>query len=68
MKHNQRSDFNQLTDTLAVKLGSIVIHAEEGVGPKGHSFDLAVLRTLTADGEVREWLDSFPPGYLPVKR
>jgi hypothetical protein len=41
--------------TLLVKLGSIAVHAEEMIEPRGHPLDLEALRALLADPEVIEW-------------
>lgn len=52
-----------------MKLGSIVVHADEFTSPGGHEFDLTALRNLLADGDVRAWVDGMTrKGYLPVKR
>jgi len=53
--------------SLLCKLGSIVVHAEEFLSPKGHEFDRAVLAALFADQEIVDWLRSMKV-YLPVKR
>lgn len=38
------------------KLGSIIVHAEEGMGNDGHHFDIIALRQLLADSDVSAWL------------
>ncbi len=53
--------------TLLAKLGSIVVHYEELLSPKGHSFDRHALKTLLDDSEVKNWIKGMGP-YLPVKR
>jgi hypothetical protein len=55
---------------LLSKLGSILVHAEEGVLDEGgHHFDLIVLRDLIADPEVVAWRQSMDRlAMLPVKR
>lgn len=65
----------QLTDplkpeaSLLVKLGSIAVHADEGLGSHGHQFDLNALSTLLSDPEVIDWLDAMGTlALLPVKR
>jgi hypothetical protein len=40
---------------LLSKLGSIVVHADEYLGPDGHQFDLEAMRALLCDQEVNEW-------------
>jgi predicted acetyltransferase len=52
-----------------VKLGSIVRHVEELLGPDGHSFDAAVLDDLLADPGVVAWLRKMDSlALLPVRR
>lgn len=53
---------------LAVKLGSIIVHADEITEPGAHDFDRIAIRTLVDDPEVQSWLRSFPPAMLPLKR
>jgi hypothetical protein len=55
--------------SLLVKLGSIAVHAEELMSPNRHDFDVAALRTLLEDPEVRVWLsDMGKMAFLPVRR
>lgn len=53
--------------SLLSKLGSIAVHAEEFLSPKGHEFDLVALRSLIEDVEVKQWMKDMKV-YLPVKR
>lgn len=54
---------------LLVKLGSIIVHADEAASDNGHEFDWAAFRSLMADREVSDWLEVMTrDGYLPVKR
>jgi hypothetical protein len=54
---------------LLCKLGSIVVHAEELVSPKGHAFDHTALLMLCEDDEVQEWIQQMNAmAMLPVKR
>jgi len=54
---------------LLCKLGSIIVHAEEGSGEDSHDFDWVALRTLLADREVQQWLDGMrAKALVPVKR
>ena len=54
---------------LLAKLGSIIIHADEGAGRGGHDFDWTAFRSLMADREVQEWLHAMQRmSLLPVKR
>lgn len=43
---------------LLAKLGSVVVHVEEMLGPGGHNFDRYALNTAMNDPEVREWLSA----------
>lgn len=60
----------------AVKLASIVVHADEILsGPPGEwkpgpgfMFDLAAIRSLIDDPDVKEFIKSLDPALLPVKR
>jgi hypothetical protein len=52
--------------TLASKLASIVVHAEEYAETQ-HPYDLTALEQLTSDPEVKEWLKEMGP-LVPVKR
>ncbi len=55
--------------SLLCKLGSILIHAEEGLSVKGHPFDIHALRQLIEDQEVIEWREAMDAlALLPVKR
>lgn len=54
---------------ILVKLGSIAIHAEELLSPKGHDFDRVALQSLLDDPEVKEWLAVMDKmSFLPKKR
>ena len=53
---------------LLCKLGSIVIHAEEGLSSKGHHFDITELKTRVGDPEVRDWLRAMDDLALIPKR
>ena len=55
--------------SMAVKLGSIAVHAQELLSPKAHEYDVAALRTLLKDDEVKRWLEAMSKlAFLPVKR
>ena len=55
--------------SLLAKLGSIIVHAEEGASTDGHQFDWAAVSTLLSDPEVSEWLAGMRANaLLPVKR
>ena len=54
---------------LLVKLGSIAVHAEEYLSPKGHGYDKVALEQLLADPEVRAWIAAMDGmAMLPRKR
>lgn len=58
-----------MTPTLAVKLGSIIIHYEEHLEPGGHPFDRTAAETLRQDAEVAEWFKKMQgAAMLPLKR
>lgn len=58
-----------LPASLVVKLGSIMVHAEELTEPGGHAFDVAALRGLLEDPEVRAWREQMDAlALLPEKR
>lgn len=66
---------SSLVDTFAppvrllAKLGAIIAHVEEGAGADGHEFDWTAARSLIADREVQEWLESMrAKSLLPVVR
>lgn len=58
----------ELSPSLAVKLGSLAVHVDEYLSPSRSRYDLNAMETLIVDPEVSEWLDTFEPGFLPVKR
>lgn len=54
---------------LLAKLGSIAVHADEFMSPKGHPFDRDALRSLLSDQEVKNFLSALNKmALLPVKR
>lgn len=54
---------------LLVKLGSLIVHADEAMTPGGHSFDVEAFRGLLQDPEVVAWLEAMQAlALLPVKR
>jgi hypothetical protein len=55
--------------SLLIKLGSVIVHQEELMSPKGHSFDKHALETVRNDPEVVAWLAQMTKmAFLPVKR
>lgn len=55
--------------SLAAKVGSILVHVEEGTGGDGHAFDWEAVRSLLGDGEIVEWLRELQKmALVPVKR
>ncbi len=58
-----------ITPTLAAKLSSVLIHAEEGFGPHGHPLDMEAIKALLKDPEVIEWLGRMKAlALVPLKR
>jgi hypothetical protein len=57
------------TPQLLVKLGSLIVHADEFLSPGGHQFDKDVFIFGLADPEVNAWLDAMTAkAFLPRKR
>lgn len=55
--------------SLLAKLASIVVHVDEGADSGGHQYDWIALRSLLADGEVQQWVESMTAkGLAPAKR
>lgn len=54
--------------SLVMKLGSLVVHAQEESAGPGTDFDRAAIESLANDPEVVEWLGTIDPALLPVKR
>lgn len=55
--------------SLLCKLGSIVVHVEEGTSKDGHPFDMVSLRTLMCDAEIITWLAAMDKmAMIPKKR
>lgn len=61
------SRLTELTMPLLVKLGSIVVHADELTEPGGHDFDRATIRSLLEDPDVKKWIADIGV-LLPLKR
>jgi hypothetical protein len=54
---------------LAVKLASLVVHAQEiDPGKTSQHFDMTAMKTLAEDPEIVAWLETFDPALLPEKR
>lgn len=54
---------------LLVKLGSLIVHAEEAMGENGHQFDYEAFSGLLDDPEVDAWLKEMDDAVLlPKKR
>lgn len=53
--------------SLLSKLGSIVVHADEALSPKGHEYDRLAIRSLIGDPEIQQWIADMGV-YLPKKR
>lgn len=55
--------------TVLIKLGSIAVHADELISPKGHEFDKIALMSLLSDPELIRWLEEMDKmAFLPKKR
>lgn len=55
--------------SVAVKLASVAVHAEELISPTGAELDAAAIRGLLADPDVAAYLDTLSSlALLPVKR
>lgn len=55
--------------TVLIKLGSIAVHADELISPKGHEFDKIALSSLLSDPELIKWLEEMDKmAFLPKKR
>lgn len=52
---------------LLMKLGSIVVHADEATSPGSSSLDVDAIRSLVADPAVQAWVKDMG-ALLPVKR
>lgn len=58
-----------ISPTLAVKLGSAIVHADEAMSADGHAADESAFRSILADPEVSAWLAAMNElALLPVKR
>lgn len=56
-------------DTLLIKLGSALVHADEAMSENGVALDEATFRSLLIDQEVQGWLGAMHKlALLPVKR
>lgn len=59
----------QPTPALLAKLGSLLIHLDEGNSRNGHPFDWTAAKVLWDDDEVQAWLaDMQKLALIPVKR
>ncbi len=52
---------------LLMKLGSIIVHAEEMISPQGHDVDREALKALLANPDVQQWIKDMGV-FLPLKR
>lgn len=62
---------NPLTPSPALlcKLGSLIVHADEGRSMLGHAYDWTAFDSLLADANVQEWIHAMQRlAMLPVKR
>lgn len=57
------------TPALLAKLGSLIVHVEEGSNAGGHEFDWSVVQMLIADQDVMDWVVSMEKlALVPVLR
>ena len=68
MNRNREGDQVELPITLLIKLGSLVVHAQEATGTGASPLDVAALMQLASNPEVTAWLETIDPALLPVKR
>lgn len=68
MQGSESSDPMKPSAALLCKLGSVLVHAEEMLSPKGHHFDKTALEATLGDPEVRTWLDAMDAMALIPKR
>lgn len=55
--------------SLAAKIGSILVHVEEGTSADGHAFDWESARALLGQADVVEWIRALQKmALVPVKR
>ncbi len=52
---------------LLMKLGSIIVHAEEMLSPLGHEVDREALKALLTNDDVQKWIKDMGV-FLPLKR
>lgn len=53
--------------SMAAKVGSVIVHADESASDAGHEFDLIALKSLLNDDEVRAFIEVMGP-FVPRKR
>lgn len=62
-------DFKLPSQSLLIKIGSLVVHAEEYLSSDGDPFDKVAFDSLRTDSEVQAWLRQMTnAGLLPLKR
>jgi hypothetical protein len=55
--------------SVVVKLGSILVHIDEGLTAEGHPFDFETIRSLLADRDIQALLKFLDrDGLLPLRR
>jgi hypothetical protein len=54
---------------LLIALGSLIVHYEEFLSPKGHPVDISVIESLRNQEDVKEWFEEMNEmAFLPLKR
>lgn len=59
---------DELSLSLLVKLGSLVVHLQEWDEGNGAQGDWDAVCALVDDQEIADWLATFGPALLPEKR
>lgn len=69
MANKKPNPLDKQSASLMCKLGSIVVHVDEGTSSDGHHFDMIALKGLIADPEVIAWIKAMQAlALVPVKR
>lgn len=69
MTTEQPPDPLKPSPTLLCKLGSVIVHADELLSPRGHAFDKIAMESAIRDPEVLQWLEQMGKmAMIPLKR
>jgi hypothetical protein len=62
-------DFPPMSLALASKIGSMIVHVDEGRSDQGHAFDWGTYDALRRDAEITAFMDALAAkGLLPLRR